>query len=476
MRDRYDYILIDCPPSLGLLTLNTLAAADSVLIPIQCEFYALEGLSQLLNTVTIVQKNLNPALQIEGVLLTMYDGRLNLSRQVADEAKEYFGPKVYRTTIPRNVRIAEAPSFGKPIVLYDMLSVGAKSYLSLAKEVIAHAGEAQARGAEAAARGGGRGGRVADGHPERQAAAGEGARRAAGRLLGRDAAGDRDRRGGAQGAHRRIVANPFQPRREFTPEQLAELEESIRQNGLLQPLVVRAPREGAPDGAEWELVPASGAGARCGGWGGRRCRWWSARSTIAPCWCWPSSRTCSARISRRWKRRRRTSRLIDEFGYTQAEVADSVGRERSTVANLLRLLALPASVQRMVNEGSSPWAMPARCWGWRTSARSRTSRARRRTTGMTRARRGGARSRARRRRAAERRAPPRWVPMWRDDPHVRQLEAELQRMFGTPVRIRLSRGRAGRIEIPFYNADDFDRVTDLMLGTEEADGDVGAPV
>ena len=156
VRDRYDFILIDCPPSLGLLTLNTLAAADSVLIPIQCEFYALEGLSQLLNTVTIVQKNLNPALQIEGVLLTMYDGRLNLSRQVAEEAKEYFGPKVYRTTIPRNVRIAEAPSFGKPIVLYDILSVGAKSYLSLAKEVIARRGKRKAdpEPAPAAAAGG----------------------------------------------------------------------------------------------------------------------------------------------------------------------------------------------------------------------------------------------------------------------------------------------------------------------------------
>jgi chromosome partitioning protein len=140
VRDTYEYVLIDCPPSLGLLTLNTLAAADSVLIPIQCEFYALEGLSQLLNTVTIVQKNLNPGLQIEGVLLTMYDGRLNLSRQVAEEAKEYFGPKVYRTTIPRNVRIAEAPSFGKPIVLYDVMSVGAKNYLSLAREVIARKG------------------------------------------------------------------------------------------------------------------------------------------------------------------------------------------------------------------------------------------------------------------------------------------------------------------------------------------------
>jgi chromosome partitioning protein len=148
LRERYEYILIDCPPSLGLLTLNTLAAADSVLIPIQCEFYALEGLSQLLNTVTLVQKSLNPALQIEGVLLTMYDARLNLSRQVAEEVKEYFGPKVYRTTIPRNVRIAEAPSYGKPIVLYDVLSVGAKSYLALANEVIARS---RARAAETAA-------------------------------------------------------------------------------------------------------------------------------------------------------------------------------------------------------------------------------------------------------------------------------------------------------------------------------------
>ena len=137
VRDQYDFVLIDAPPSLGMITLNTLAAADSVLIPIQCEFYALEGLSQLLNTVRIVQRNLNPGLQIEGVLLTMYDSRLNLSKQVAEEAKEYFGPKVYRTTIPRNVRIAEAPSFGEPIMMYDILSVGAKSYLALANEVIA---------------------------------------------------------------------------------------------------------------------------------------------------------------------------------------------------------------------------------------------------------------------------------------------------------------------------------------------------
>lgn len=135
VRGRYDFILVDCPPSLGLLTLNTLAAADSVLIPIQCEFYALEGLSQLLNTVRLVQRNLNPELEIEGVLLTMFDRRLNLSNQVAEEAREYFGDKVYETVIPRNVRLAEAPSFGEPILQYDILSTGAQSYLRLANEL-----------------------------------------------------------------------------------------------------------------------------------------------------------------------------------------------------------------------------------------------------------------------------------------------------------------------------------------------------
>ncbi|HEY3220896.1 MAG TPA: AAA family ATPase [Gemmatimonadales bacterium] len=136
VRDEYGYVMIDCPPSLGLLTLNMLTAADSVIIPIQCEYYALEGLSQLLNTVKLVQRNFNPALAIEGVLLTMYDARLNLCKQVAEEAKEYFGGRMFTVTIPRNVRLAEAPSFGKPIVLYDVQSVGAKSYLAVAQELI----------------------------------------------------------------------------------------------------------------------------------------------------------------------------------------------------------------------------------------------------------------------------------------------------------------------------------------------------
>jgi chromosome partitioning protein len=136
VRADYDYVLIDCPPSLGLITVNMLAAADSILIPLQTEYYALEGISQLLNTVSLVQRAMNEQLSVDGVLLTMYDPRLNLSRQVAADAREFFGAKVYQTIIPRNVRLAEAPSFGKPIILYDLASVGAQAYVSLAKEVL----------------------------------------------------------------------------------------------------------------------------------------------------------------------------------------------------------------------------------------------------------------------------------------------------------------------------------------------------
>jgi len=136
LRREYDYIIIDCPPSLGLITINMLAAADAVLIPVQCEYYALEGLSQLLNTVHRVQHSANEKLGIDGVLLTMYDSRLNLSRQVADDAREYFGPKVFNSVVPRNVRLAEAPSFGKPIILYDAASVGAQAYMNVAKELM----------------------------------------------------------------------------------------------------------------------------------------------------------------------------------------------------------------------------------------------------------------------------------------------------------------------------------------------------
>ena len=139
VRDDYEYILVDCPPSLGLLTVNALTAADSVLIPVQCEYYALEGLSKLLNSIQLVQRYLNPSLAVEGVVLTMYDERLQLSKRVAAEVKSYFGDKVYRTMIKRNVTLAAAPSFGKPVILYEPRSTGAENYRRLAKEVAAEA-------------------------------------------------------------------------------------------------------------------------------------------------------------------------------------------------------------------------------------------------------------------------------------------------------------------------------------------------
>ncbi len=133
---QYDFILIDAPPSLGFLTLNALTAARSVLVPVQCEYYALEGLSHLLSAIRLVQQGLNPTLQIEGVLLTMFDNRLNLSQQVLEETRRFFAERVYRTVIPRNVRLSEAPSFGKPVVVYDPACAGSTSYMNLAKEVI----------------------------------------------------------------------------------------------------------------------------------------------------------------------------------------------------------------------------------------------------------------------------------------------------------------------------------------------------
>ena len=136
IRSQYDYMIVDCPPSLGLLTLNALTAADKILVPIQCEFFALEGLSQLINTVNIVSKRLNPGLSMEGVLLTMYDPRTNLSQQVVNEVKKFFNNKVYDTMIPRNVRLGEAPSFGLPIIMYDPTCSGARAYMDLADEVV----------------------------------------------------------------------------------------------------------------------------------------------------------------------------------------------------------------------------------------------------------------------------------------------------------------------------------------------------
>lgn len=137
VRDKYDYIIIDCPPSLSLLTVNALTAADSVLVPLQCEFYAMEGLGQLMQTIRLVQQDLNPELEMGGILLTMFDGRNNLCHQVSDEIRSHFGDKVFRSVVPRNVRLSEAPSYGQPALMYDIASRGAQAYLEVAQEVLA---------------------------------------------------------------------------------------------------------------------------------------------------------------------------------------------------------------------------------------------------------------------------------------------------------------------------------------------------
>ncbi len=138
IKNNYDFIIIDCPPSLGLLTINSLTAADSLLVPIQCEYYALEGVTELFDTLARLRRGLNPQLTIEGLLLTMYDERTNLSSAVAKDLRDFYGSQVLRTIIPRNVRLAEAPSYGKPIILYDIRSRGAESYIQLAKEILSH--------------------------------------------------------------------------------------------------------------------------------------------------------------------------------------------------------------------------------------------------------------------------------------------------------------------------------------------------
>ncbi|HSU16030.1 ParB/RepB/Spo0J family partition protein [Longimicrobium sp.] len=266
----------------------------------------------------------------------------------------------------------------------------------------------------------------------------------------------------------RIAPNPFQPRREFSAEQLAELEESIRKNGLLQPLVVRPRTATTPEGAEWELI----AGERR--WRAVRRLGWSqvpvvvrdiddrAMLVLAIVENVQRAGLSALEEAAGYKQ------LIDEFGYTQAEVADSVGRERSTVANLLRLLALPASVQRMVNEGDLSMGHARALLGLEDE-REMADLARQAVDAGMSVRTIEERVRQLRPGGSGAPSPRSTMAGLRDamdDPHVRHLEAELQRALGTAARIRVTSGKAGRIEIPFYNADDFDRVVELLLGSE----------
>ena len=305
------------------------------------------GLSQLLNTIRLVQRALNPSLSIEGVLLTMFDQRLNLSNQVARDAREYFGSKVFRTAIPRNVRLAEAPSFGEPIIHYDVLSKGAQSYLALAKELLQEEARVVREAETDPATTGGRG--MNRGKKERLG-------RGLEALLG-DFGEDR---GTPEAAEVRMLPvkgirpNPFQPRKEFASEELEELAKSIQDNGLLQPLVVRP---GPGEGVEWELVA-----------GERRLRavtqlGWSE----VPAWVREVDDQTLLVFALVENLQRESLGALEEaegyrvlsesFGLTQGEIAQAVGKDRSTVANTLRLLQL-TSVGPEASGQRGPFSWP----------------------------------------------------------------------------------------------------------------------
>ena len=322
LRDTYEYIFIDCPPSLGLLTLNALTAADSVIIPIQCEYYALEGVGQLVNTLNLVRKRLNPSLDVEGVVLTMLDGRTNLGIQVVGEVKRHFKGKVFGAIVPRNVRLSEAPSHGKPIHLYDAKCPGAEAYFALADELM-----------------------------EKEQAMSTGKRglgRGLDALLGTDApeeqiAGHID--AVMQLPITKIDVNPGQPRRTFDEKALMELAESIRSVGVIQPIVV-AQRAG-----RYTII----AGERRY----RAARLAGLKEMPAIVRDWDEAVRLEAALIENLQREDLNpieealgvKNLMEQCGYTQERAAERLGKSRPAVANLLRLLTLDERVIEMVRAG-----------------------------------------------------------------------------------------------------------------------------
>ena len=370
VRGNYEVIIIDCPPSLNMLTLNALVAADSVIVPMQCEYYALEGLSALTATIEQVRDAVNPALHIEGILRTMYDPRNNLSTEVSAQLMQHFGDVVFRTVIPRNVRLAEAPSFGKPALLHDKDSRGALAYLALAGEMIRREEEAQEWPARpptpARKHCRFRSGDVS----EKKPALGRGLADLLGASRARAAtpaapvpvapaakAVPAPRGGGDELAHLPLDVlqrGKYQPRVDMRQEALEELAISIRNQGLIQPIVVRPLQEADTTGrgstARYEII----AGER---------RWRAAQiaglKTIpAIIRRVPDDAAIAMALIENIQREdlnpleeaRALERLIAEFGVTHSQAADAVGRSRASVSNLLRLLELAPEVSMMVEK------------------------------------------------------------------------------------------------------------------------------
>ena len=340
---RLSYILVDCPPSLSLLTVNAMTASHAVLVPLQCEFFALEGLSQLLRTVEQVRGALNPALIIHGIALTMFDARNNLSSQVVEDVRKVMGDKVYATMIPRNVRLSEAPSYGRPAILYDFKCAGSQAYIKLAQEVIER--ERQLRLAAAIDRVAQREGMaMADDASKRRL--GRGLAALMGDAVPESVAVDQVRQTRRLPIEQ-IAPNPQNPRGTFSEEALDELTASIREKGVVQPLLVRTLDEG-----RYELI----AGER---------RWRAAQRAgldAVPVVVRDVSDQESLELAIIENVQRADlnpleealgyQRLIESFAYTQQDLATVIGKSRSHIANTLRLLKLPEGIQGYVSSGA----------------------------------------------------------------------------------------------------------------------------
>ncbi len=451
VRSDYDYLVIDCPPSLGLITLNVLTAADGVIIPIQCEYYALEGISQLLNTIRLVQQNFNPALAIDGVLLTMYDSRLNLCRQVAKDAKEYFGAKVFRTVIPRNVRLAEAPSY-RQADPHVRRAVGRREELSL--------------GGAGAPAPGGTGSQSGSRRRRRRGARIVSETKRLGRgleaLLGPMTRDD----GPAQGGAREIPVsaidpNPYQPRHEFDPAALQELADSIAASGLLQPIAVRPGSEG-----RFELI----AGERR--WRAvQRLGWKNIPAVVREV---DDRALLTLALIENLQRddlspldaARGYQRLIEEFAIAQQEVARLVGKNRSTVSNTLRLLQLAPDILELL-EGRRITEGHARALLGLADLEERLRLARECAEQDWSVRQLEARVRGEV--PASGVAPTRKL-LRKTKPDGRSTSAEIRRIedafrkrLQTDVRVTARRRGRGAITIHYYSNDDLVRVLELVL-------------
>ena len=418
IKDNFDYIFIDCPPSLGLITLNAFTASDSVLIPVQCEYFALEGLGQLLNTVNLVKKHLNKTIMIEGALLTMYDIRTNLSNQVVKEVKKYFNDKVYKTVIPRNVRLSEAPSYGMPITEYDPRSKGAKAYMKFAKEFLKMNEE------------------------EKKAGLGKGLDALFGPAPEEEQMQENDILKNLKVTE--VEPNRDQPRKNFDQEALEELAESIKEYGLIQPIVVTK-----KDGY-YGIV----AGER---------RWRASKIaglTEIPAIIREDNERINSEISlienmqredlNPYEKALGVRTLIDNYGLSQEEVAKKLGKGRSTIANIVRILNLEPRVLEMAKEGK---LTEGHC----KALLAITDPEKQYKTAIQMLERGATV------RQVEKKARVKETKEELDRNHIlyKSIEDNFQSFFGSKVRLDAGK-RRGKIIIEYTSNDDLERILNLI--------------